>query len=863
MASPFRVFRKNVKPMLAFFVVMLMLSWVIGDSLFNYFTGGRNPNPTNQQKARQTAVSWDGGKLTNLQLNDMVARRHYLNAFLTQLERQGAERALEAGVDPRPLHVQRLLGPDTFQEGVERSVVQTRLFADAARKAGMAVSDEAIVQYLDEIGRGNVTRSQMREILGRMQGGGRASIDEIMAALREEMLARNFVNSGQYSYETVTPEQRWRDWLRVNDRVIVEAAAIPTDKFLGDVKEPTDAELQAFFDKYKDQEPSPELAYGTTELPASKPGFKIPRKIDVQYIEANFESFVAKAEPTITDPEISEFYEKNKETMFPKLDTGLMEDTGAKKEPAAPENPATPGANEAPPAGENKPAEGAAPSADSNKPAGEAVPPSDAPKAPEGEAKPATDGAAAPSDQPPAATPPADAPKSDAQPAEGKQSSLHNRASKRVFHLTAFQDASKEEPATTEPAADNPTPPAAPPAEAASKATETPATPAAPATPATATEAPATAPPASSEVPAAATPAATEVPAAPGAPATPAAPAVKKPKEFQPLSEVKDQIRRHLAEQKVREQLTKLCSEIEGQLQGDYRKWFGDTLAAQEEKKEAPKPPQSLTDLTPLAEKNGLKAAKTGPMSVLQFRELPIGKSGVPDTGRMLITMLFGSKVLDMYEPTTTLDAENNYYVSMKISDTPAKVPTLAEVRDEVVKAWKFQKAAELAEKHAQEVAKKAEEAKTPLPQFFADDTSVKVTRTDPFAELTGGEVGFANGQLQQQPFRLSQPEGLTAAGPEFIRKIFELKDGQVMAMLNHDHTIAYVVRLVEHQMPVNELRTAYLGEANSWPGIDNMSRGHMQELWGSLQNDIVAGSNLKWERDPDKIEQSDTSDAG
>lgn len=97
---------------------------------------------------------------------------------------------------------------------------------------------------------------------------------------------------------------------------------------------------------------------------------------------------------------------------------------------------------------------------------------------------------------------------------------------------------------------------------------------------------------------------------------------------------------------------------------------------------------------------------------------------------------------------------------------------------------------------------------------------------------------------------------------------IFELKTsrktrGEVMAMLNHDHTIAYVVRMVEHQMPVTELRTAYLGEANSWPGIDNMSRGHVQELWGSLQNDIVAGANLKWEREADKVEQSEGSDAG
>ena len=171
-----------------------------------------------------------------------------------------------------------LRGPDSTAQHVEESVVQTKLFADAARADGMSVSDAAVVQYLDELGRGNVTRDQMRTILNRMRGGGRVSIDEILASLKEEMLARNYVNSNQYAFMTVTPDQGWRDWLRVNDRVVLEAAAIPTDKYLVDVKDPTDAELTEFYDKYKDQEKGPEVAFGTTELPSARPGFRIPRK---------------------------------------------------------------------------------------------------------------------------------------------------------------------------------------------------------------------------------------------------------------------------------------------------------------------------------------------------------------------------------------------------------------------------------------------------------------------------------------------------------------------------------------------------------------------------------------------------------
>ena len=160
MASPFRLFRKNMKPLMAIMFVLLMLSWVVGDAVFNYFGGSRNAGPRNRQNAGAVAVSWNGGKLTNLQVQDLVTRRHILNGFLEQVMMMGERSAYEAGVEPRPLHVQDLRGPDTPQQGIERSVVNTRIFADAARAAGMNVSDDAVVQYLDELGRGNVSRAK-------------------------------------------------------------------------------------------------------------------------------------------------------------------------------------------------------------------------------------------------------------------------------------------------------------------------------------------------------------------------------------------------------------------------------------------------------------------------------------------------------------------------------------------------------------------------------------------------------------------------------------------------------------------------------------------------------------------------------
>jgi hypothetical protein len=203
------------------------------------------------------------------------------------------------------------------------------------------------------------------------------------------------------------------------------------------------------------------------------------------------------------------------------------------------------------------------------------------------------------------------------------------------------------------------------------------------------------------------------------------------------------------------------------------------------------------------------------------------------------------------------MDVDGNRYIAMKISDSPGKVPTLAEVRDDVVKAWKRMKAAELAEKQAQEIAKKVQESKSKLADYFADDQSVKVVTTDPFAELTGGDVGFIGGRIQRQPYRLSQPEGIIAPGPDFMKKAFELKDGEVAAAMNNDRSIAYVIRVVNHQPPVSELKTAYLSEANTWPGQVALAGSHAQEAGRSFVNEIIGESGIKWEGNhPDKNEQ-------
>jgi hypothetical protein len=317
MASPFRLFRRYQKALLVVAGVILMFVFVVGDSLMQYMqSSGGGASDDRRQLPQATAVTWNGGQLSNAELHQLVMQRVIVNMFVRTVEYAGRQAAYDAGVEPQPLTVEAILGPERPQENVERDVVRTRIFADAARTEGMSISDEYLLGYLQKLGRGQVGADVLRQIIGQLQFNGRpVSVDFVLDALREEMLARNYLASYTFALDTVTPEQRYSDWLRANDRVVVEAAALPAEAFVVDVKDPTEAELTTFYEQYKNREAVPERV-GGLEFPSPTPGFAKPRKVELQFLRADFNQFLEKVEDEVTDAEIEKFYEDNKDPYF-------------------------------------------------------------------------------------------------------------------------------------------------------------------------------------------------------------------------------------------------------------------------------------------------------------------------------------------------------------------------------------------------------------------------------------------------------------------------------------------------------------------------------------------------------------------
>ena len=191
-------------------------------------------------------------------------------------------------------------GPDT-----EAGVVETMLLARKGEQMGMRMTDDEITRFLQMLTNNSVTPEQFTEILTAISGRrGGVSRRQLYDALRTELLGQRF-SAGFLGSQQTTPAERWEAYQKLNSRASIEAIPVAVADFLDKVPEPDAAAVQTLYDNYKPFEPA---------LGSPVPGFKIPAKVAIQYMVANYEQFENAA--AVTDEEIASEYEKNKDTRY-------------------------------------------------------------------------------------------------------------------------------------------------------------------------------------------------------------------------------------------------------------------------------------------------------------------------------------------------------------------------------------------------------------------------------------------------------------------------------------------------------------------------------------------------------------------
>ena len=359
MASPFAVFRKHERWMMAILGVMAMVAFVFLGPLLD-FRGMRGGNAQDPVVAETKLY----GDIRESDLARMLMARNLANRFIQQTI------ATLYGFSP----------PGYFGAESEASVVDSMLMARKAEQMGMRVTDDEITRFLQRLSDDRLTGDQFSEILHSISGGrGGVTRRQLYEALRTELTAARFA-AGFAGSQQNTPAERWEAYQKLNSRASIQAIPVAVADFVDKVDEPDATAVQTLYDNYKQFEPTPG---------APMPGFKIPARTAVQYFVANYEQFEDPS--AVTYEEIVNEYEKNKGTRYQYTgDLGAESPGSGEAKPEDGEKPAEDKPSEEGPAEEKPDAAPSTPAAE-EKPAGE---------------KPATEK----SDAAPPAEKPADAP---------------------------------------------------------------------------------------------------------------------------------------------------------------------------------------------------------------------------------------------------------------------------------------------------------------------------------------------------------------------------------------------------------------------------------------------------------------------
>lgn len=850
MASPFKVFRKNAKLLLVGLFLLSMVSFVVIPSFLQWLE-------TQQRHTAGIAVTTvKFGDLSDAQLASLRRERAVVRRFLEALMQRIEE------LKGNSFRVRLALM--TIDQPTDENLVRSWLIAQYARQMGLKITDQSVNAFLRGLIDASGVPLSQSDLVNLMRS---RNIDEnvLFAGLEHELLVLRYMQlagldllSLQPGLTGETPGARWDYFLRLNRMASIELCAFPVEKYIDQVPTPDERTVRSFFEEYKTRLPNPQ---------SPEPGFKVPNKVTLEYLKADFQKWLLNTK--IPDEELRRVYEERKDQLFlrpapPPTETNATppSQTTPPSESSQPAgNPSSGGSPQASPEGTQTPAAGAEKSPAASTPASEqptsqaAPSPKETPSQPGEQSQPkAEQGTSEPQTQPSSGT-------SEPQPTEG------SRAESRVKVLfTAFEESAEK---AGEKAPGNEEQPPKPEQTPAS-ASEAPPTPS-PAPAASSEEKPQTGD-SSKEQPPETPPAAPQAPASPPQPASqtqpPATPAqtpsqqpAAEESKYRPFEEVKDQVRSLIISERIKAVLDEL-EEIMRQYQGDLANY--EAAKEEAERAQQPVPPApTRPDLRKLAQEKGLDYYVVEDAAIWDLADRDIGKA-FDLSGNPVLRSVF-----DLAEFLTlrAVDQDNNQYLVWVTAKVKEHVPTLDEpgVREQVIHTWRMQEARKLAEKEVQALAEKVNAARQSLVEFYkatkqADPTVdlPEPVETEPFTWLTYGEFDVV--RLTQLPPRISpikvrvkdpasglivEKDVVKDAGNDFMAAVFSLDVGQAGLAWNQPRTVAYLVRVLEFQPPMEQLFERFMRDTRgSYMDVVQFDLAAMYQRW--IQN-LEKEAGLKW----------------
>lgn len=325
MASPLGWFRRHQKGMMVVFGMVLMAIFGLGSvaMLIN------NPTQSTDPSANKVIVKWDGGKLKKSQVESLRIRHYQTGRFIRTLE--DAARQVREGQFRSVAIPIAWLRDNMPVRDADFAIAQRYILAERAKQAGIVVSDTMVDDYISLCHNLVDFAPGDYEQINRDANGEYSDLVNVRSHLKMELAAQQYrilLNTGLPTSLSPTEAAEYNS--RMEKTIECTVLAFDVNDFLDDVKEkPSNSELKKIFEegRYKPKDPT-----------GTEPGFKQPKRVRINYVEANFNDLLTAEKLKISDQQVQEEYAK----LVKEEDSLVMELVP----PVEPENPD--GGNDAP-----------------------------------------------------------------------------------------------------------------------------------------------------------------------------------------------------------------------------------------------------------------------------------------------------------------------------------------------------------------------------------------------------------------------------------------------------------------------------------------------------------------------------------
>ena len=284
--SPFEVFRRNLAPLMVFLTGLAIFAFVVLPVLDQYM---RQNQGTGEQ---QVMAKFDGQELTRARIEGFNRNHRMTYEFLVEL----GQRTTKSGRD-----IQRAIPAGINSQPSEQGAIRTFEFASQAAKQGFALSDSQLLQWLQEYC-GDLYNEAELNALARKLSNNQMSLRFVQEQLRMHMLAQVFATQGNAGLNVITPDQLWASFLKFNQKANVETYEFLVSDFVSKVtEEPSESELSDLFEEGKERFPSTQ---------SEEPGFRRRYAASFQYVSGSAETFLADEISKLTDEEVKAEYER-------------------------------------------------------------------------------------------------------------------------------------------------------------------------------------------------------------------------------------------------------------------------------------------------------------------------------------------------------------------------------------------------------------------------------------------------------------------------------------------------------------------------------------------------------------------------